>query len=225
MDQNFGTRQSWAAAVIMVLLLGGCQSSGSPPQTVSDSTRTRLSQALLASGDEANAAEALRTPESREAELAPSALTNAEILIDAGQPDRGMKVATTALATRGDDPEFALQVASLAVKADRLSEARDIYGKILRSHADNVGALNGQGVVLAQQGDLTGAAKSLHSALALKPEDVAARGNMALVMLLSGQNETALSLFEELDKSSPSPQVEAALALARQRVHPGKDAG
>jgi hypothetical protein len=44
-------------------------------------------------------------------------------------------------------------------------------------------------------------------------------------MLLSGQNETALSLFEELDKSSPSPQVEAALALARQRVHPGKAAG
>jgi Flp pilus assembly protein TadD len=174
----------------------------------------------MESGDEANATEALRTPAEREHAMASDVLVNAEILITAGQVDRGMEVAKAALVARGDDPEFSLKVAILAVNANRLSDASEIYQKILRSHPDNIDALNGAGVVSAQKGDLVAANDSLRRALALKPGDVPTRNNLALVMLLGGENQSALTLLEDLSRTAPSPQVDAALAAARSRVRP-----
>lgn len=205
-------------ALALLLVLPGCQSASRPPQTVSDDTRARLAQALLAAGDRDSAAEALRTPQSREAEDAKTALTNADVLISAGQVDRGMKVAKAALAGHKDDPEFAFEVASLAVKANQLSDAADIYRTVWRAHPDNIAALNGQGVVSAQQGDLAAAENSLRSALSLSPQDVHTRSNLALVLLLKGQSAAALPLLEELNRSNPSPQVAAALGTARERL-------
>lgn len=218
MDHNASFLARRAAATALIVALAGCQSAGPQPKTVSDDTRARLSQALLASGDRDGAAEALRTPTAREADEAPLVLTNAETLISAGQVDRGMRIAKTALAAQKDDPDFALKVASLAVKASQLSDAAEIYHTILRTHPDTVEALNGEGVVLAQQGELTKAAASLQQALTLSPQDTASRNNLALVMLLSGQNQAALPLLEDLDRTAPSSHVTAMLAEARGRI-------
>jgi Flp pilus assembly protein TadD len=202
----------------LISCLVGCQSARTTPQVVTNDMRTRLSRALAESGDEVNAAEALRTPASREAEAAPETLENASILIAAGQVDKGMALAKTALAARGNAPEFALEVASLALKANRFSDADQIYNRILQSDPRNIDALNGRGVALAQLGNLAASVVSLQSALAISPQDVAARSNLALVLLLEGQNETALSLLEELERTNPSSQIEATLTAARQRV-------
>ncbi len=57
--------------------------------------------------------------------------------------------------------------------------------------------------------------------LALRPQDVPTRNNLALVMLLSGDTKTALSILEDLDRSGASPEAKATLALARERLGMG----
>ena len=177
----------------------------------------RLAEALEASGDSVNAAEALRPPESR---TVADPLIHAEVLIAAGQPDQGVAMAMAALVQRGDDVAFGLSVGRLALKAGRPEQAGYVYQQILQRHPDNLDAMNGKSVVQAQQGDLAGAADTLRQALAQSPRDVATRSNFAIVMLLSGHNDVALYVLEDLDHNSPSALIKANLALARQRQAP-----
>lgn len=212
-------------ALVFVLIAAGCTSANRPAQTVTDDTRARLAKALLEAGDPASAAEAMRTPASRAALETPDDLTNAQLLIAAGKVDAGLEVAEAALAARGDDPAFGLAVASLAVKANRLQEADKIYLATLRRHPNNVEAMNGEAVVLAQSGNLTDAMALLRRVLARDPGNVAARSNLALVLLLSGRAEAAVPILEELDQSAPSPQVTATLAAARAQSHAPASSG
>lgn len=218
------------AAMAGVLLLAGCGGSSLhlPPQprapelsqTVSDFTRAKIAEALMLNGDAANAAEALRSPAEREAAQQADPIDNATLFVVAGQVDKGMKMARAALAAHADDPPFALRVGKLAVRANRLADAADIYGQISKKHPDNVEALNGIGVVRAQQGDLAGAEQSLRKALALRPLDVPARGNLALVLMLEGRSAAAVPVLEDLQRTNPSQQVSALLTLALQQAHP-----
>jgi tetratricopeptide (TPR) repeat protein len=99
----------------------------------------------------------------------------------------------------------------------RQPEAGDVYQQISLRHPDSVEALNGKGVVLAQQSNLSGAADAFRKALALRPQDVPARNNLALAMLLRGEVDVARAMWEDLDRSDGSSQVNATLALARER--------
>jgi Flp pilus assembly protein TadD len=197
-------------AFALILIVAGCSSANGPSQNVTDDTRMRLAKALMAAGDPASAAEAMRTPEARANAQAPDDLMNAQLLIAAGKVDAGMEVAETALAVRGDDPNFALDVAGLAVRSNRLPEADKIYRGILRLHPANVEAMNGEAVVLAQEGNLADAETLLRQALARSPEDVPARNNLALVQLLSRQREEKIAAPQELGPSTPPPPVEPA---------------
>jgi Flp pilus assembly protein TadD len=204
-----------AASVAVIIALTGC-ASRSPDLTVTDDTRTRLAQALQASGDPTNAA-ILRDQTAKKAGQAADPLTHATALIAAGETDQGINEAKAALAAHGDNLTFSLEVGRLAVRAGRLAEARDVYQQISLRHPDSVEALNGKGVVLAQQGNLSGAAEAFRKALALRPQDVPARNNLALAMLLSGEVDVARAMLEDLDRSDGSSQVKATLALARER--------
>src|ERR1700761_1401175 len=97
MDHYSSTLLHRAAAAAVLCFLAGCQSPAQQqPRMVSDDTRARLAQALLASGDRDGAAEALKTPAARESAEATLSLANAETLISAGQVDRGMHIAKEA---------------------------------------------------------------------------------------------------------------------------------
>jgi Flp pilus assembly protein TadD len=218
MSPGFQRSIARVAIVGSLLAAAACAPGGKPQQTVTDDTRGRLAEALLASGDETNAAAALSPPSAHAFERSPDALTNVSLLISAGQIDRAMKAAKAAIAARGDDPDFALDAARLAVKANRWSDAGDFYTEVLRRHADNIEALNGESVVQAQQGDLAEAAELERKALALQPQNVAARYNLALITLLSGQNQQAVSMLESLNQVGPTPQVATLLAFARDRL-------
>jgi Flp pilus assembly protein TadD len=151
-----------AAAVAALVALAGC--AGDADLTVDGTTRSRLAQALEASGDPTNAAAVLR-----------------------GQ-DGATNIAP---AMRGDDPTFALKVAALAVRAGRLTEADEIYQQLLVRHPESVEALNGRGVVLAQRGDLQDAAGAFRQALELRPQDLPARNNLDLVRALTAPADRA----------------------------------
>jgi Flp pilus assembly protein TadD len=196
-----------SVALVLVLLVAGCAPVERAPQNVTDETRLRLAKALLASGDPVSAAEAMRTPASRANSQAPDDMMNAQLLIAVGKVDAGLEVAKAALAVRGDDPSFGLEVAGLAVRSNRLPEAEKIYRTILQLHPANVEAMNGEAVVLAQEGNLADAATLLRQALVQRPEDVPARSNLALVVLLSGQREAATPLPQQVGQSNPHPQV------------------
>lgn len=217
MENHLSVRPFRVAFVALTVALTGCAASPHRDQTVTDDTRLRLAEALEASGDSASAAEVLRVPESREASQGADPLIHAQVLITAGQPDRGIDLAMAALLQRGDDVPFALSVGRLALKAGRPAQAGDVYQQILQRHPDNLDAMNGKSVVQAQQGDLAGAADTLRQALAQSPRDVATRSNFAIVMLLSGHNDIALYVLEDLNQTSPSPLIKANLALARRR--------
>jgi Flp pilus assembly protein TadD len=205
-------------SVAIVTVLAGCAQGPVTGPTITDATREQLARALDASGDHESAAEVLRGRQSQQAPAhATDPIGQAALLIANGQVDQGMAEARGALAARGDDPVFALQVAHLAIKAGQLSEAGDIYQAILPRHPDNVDAWNGKGVVFAQQGNLSGAADAFGQALALRPDDPTSRYNLALVMLLSGETEVAISMLDALNRSNPSSQVSATLAMARSR--------
>jgi Flp pilus assembly protein TadD len=207
-----------AACVSLAVVLAGCAAPPPREQTVTDDTRMRLADVLEASGDSAGAAAALAPVGSRDGSQGTDALSHAELLILAGQPDKGVALAMDALVQRGDDVVFGLAVGRLALKAGQLAQAGDVYQQILRRHPDNLQALNGKSVVQAQQGDLAGAAGTLRQALAENPRDVTTRSNFALVMLLSGNNDIALYMLQDLAQSNPSPLIAANLALARKRL-------
>jgi Flp pilus assembly protein TadD len=199
------------------VLLTGCVST-SRPQVVTNDTRARLAKALLEAGDPASAAEAMKSPAMRENPSISNRLTDAEILIDAGQVDSGLNLAEAALAAGGNDTALALEVASLAVKANRFSKADQIYRTILSRHPDNIEAINGIAVVSAQSGRLPDAIATLRQALTQHPRDVATQNNLALMLLLDGQPAAAIPIFENLSRSAPSAQVEAALSAARAKM-------
>ena len=168
MDHDFRKHLLQVASVALLAALTSCASAANT--TISDNTRERLADALQASGDSTNAA-IVRDLANKKPEPAPDPLTHVSALVAAGQVDQGMREAKAALAARGDDLGFALEVGRLAVKSGRLADAGDVYQQISRRHPDNVEALNGKGVVAAQQGDLKGAADAFRKALALRPRD------------------------------------------------------
>jgi Flp pilus assembly protein TadD len=178
------------AAVAVLAALAGC--AGNAGLADDDTTRARVAKALEASGDAGNSAIVLRGQEAAEASRAPDPIMHARQLIAFGQTEQGVAEARTALAARSDDPAFAIEVGRLVVRAGRLAEADIIYQDVLAHLPGSVEALNGHGVVLAQKGDLIGAAVAFRHALQLRPEDIPARNNLDLVMTLTNQSRKGL---------------------------------
>ncbi len=198
-------------SVALVVALAGCASSSGTP-LITDNVRAQLAQAMQGGGATAGGQDAGQSAP------ATDPLTHASGLVAAGQVDEGITEAKLAFALHPNDMAMGLEVGRLAVRAGRLADALDIYQKIAEQHPNSPEALNGRGVVLAEQGDLTDATEAFRKALALRPQDVPARSNLALALLLNGGADAALPMLEDLAHTGDSPQVEAALTIARRRV-------
>lgn len=201
--------------IVSTCWLGGCTRADPPLKTVTDDTRTRLAEALLAKGDTVNAEEALRTPESRAVSSASDTLKHAAVLISVGQTDRGMRLADAALAAHPDDPDVTLGAARLALRANRPEQALKAYHSVLRLRGDDETALNGVGVAQAQQGDLKAAEATLRRTTGLYPRSADAHANLVLVLLLQGQVPAATSAYAELERAAPSFQTNGLRELLR----------
>lgn len=190
------------ATPLLLAALAGCTSYHNTPILGTD-TRPRPAAGLETSGG-----------------MKPSdSLTHATGLVAAGETEVGVTEAKVALALHHTDLNFALEVGRLAIRAGRLADALDIYQKIAEWFPNSPEAFNGQGVALAEMGNLTDAIAAFNRALALHPQDTKTRSNLALTLLLAGNGQAALPMLEDLNKTNSTPQVKAALDMARQR-HP-----
>jgi Flp pilus assembly protein TadD len=190
MDRDFHAHLLKAASAALIAALTGCAPPRTAQPTITDDTRARLAQALQDSGDPTNAA-IVRSQTAQQAGPAADPLTHATALVAAGQVEEGIKVAKASVASHIDDIPYVCEVGRLAVKSGRLKDAGEVYEQILQHHPDSPEALNGMGVVLAQLGDLNGAADAFRKALVLRPQDGPASRNLALVTTLIGKTAAA----------------------------------
>lgn len=202
------TRKSYVAPLALLLAVTGC---GAPSNNtkLDDRTRAQMAEASRSRGDDAAKNAAAGNHDS-----ARDPLTHASALIAAGDIDAGISEAKIALALHRDDLKLSLEVGRLAVRTGRLADALDIYRQIAERHPNSPEALNGEGVVLAQKGDLDTAAVELKKALALRPQDVPIRNNLALVMLLRGDANGAMGILQPVDIANAPPELKAALEAA-----------
>jgi tetratricopeptide (TPR) repeat protein len=171
-----------AAAAVMALV--GC--SGGVDLTNADTAAATLGRPADATGDSRIVGMALREPKTAEESHTANALGSPRQLAVFGQPGPGMAAAGN------DDPGSTVEAGRL-VRAGRMAEADAIYLAVLARLPGSVEALNGHGVVLAQRGELTQAAVAFHQALQMRPDDVPARNNLDLVMMLIAQSRSAVS--------------------------------
>jgi len=211
MDRYLQPHLFKTASAALIVALAGCAPMRTAQPTVTDDTRQRLAQALQDSGDTANAA-IVRSQTSQKAEQPVDPLTHATALVTAGQVDEGIKVARDSLSSHANDLPYSCEVGRLAVRVGRLKDAGEIYEQILQRHPDSPEALNGMGVVLAQLGDLNGAADAFRKALVLRPEDMPATRNLALATTLIGKTDAATSKQEEPKRSADAAPVKATLS-------------
>ncbi len=216
MDHHFRAHAFRVTSIALIVALTGCATQ-TPEPVITEATRNKLVQALQDSGDTENAAILRGQSNEQKPAPAPDPLMHASALIAAGQVDQGIGDAKAVLAARGDDTATALEVGRMAVRSNHLTDAAEVYRQLLSRHPESVEALNGTGVILAQQGDLGGASDAFRKALAQRPQDIPSLNNLALVMILQGNPTAALSLLKSADHPDQSPQIKNILAVARER--------
>ncbi|MGE0973140.1 tetratricopeptide repeat protein (plasmid) [Klebsiella sp. WOUb02] len=94
----------------------------------------------------------------------------------------------------------------------RTQMAEQDFQCALTAAPDNVGALNGSGVVLDANGRHDEARIQFGKALRSDPSDIAALNNLALSWLISGRADKAIELLRTTDNSAPSARLNLALA-------------
>ena len=203
------------ALTLGVLAFAACAPRQAPEPTITTSERARLSSALAAQGDQANAANILNAPDADRTNVSAD-LRRTNTLLQLGEIDEAITLARAGMNTHPDNPDYGLEYARVAVRAGRLSLASDVYKQVLSRFPDNVNALVGDGAVRAQDGDLNGAIDRFRQAIARRPGDMAARSNLALALAMSNRYAEAIPILDELDRDpAASPSVRQTTALAR----------
>jgi Flp pilus assembly protein TadD len=123
-----------------------------------------------------------------------------------------------AIATDPAKPMLRLDLAKVLAEAGRRDEARAEYEALLRLVPNDSAALTGQAAFLAEQGDLAGAERGLRQALTHQPGDVAARFNLAEVLVRLGRAAEART---EWQRVLADPQATPALRTAARHALDG----
>ena len=199
-----------------LVVLAGCAATPPPDPVITDAKRLQLARALVAQGDTASAANILNGSSQSERAANSIEMRRATTLLKFGEVDEALTLARTAMKNHPSDPDFGLEYARMAVRVGRPSLAGEAYKQILGTFPDNVDAMVGDGAIMAQAGDLPGAMARFRQALARKPDDVAARNNLALAMTLTGRSAEAVPMLEQLSRDQASSTlVRDNLARAR----------
>ncbi|WP_213287284.1 tetratricopeptide repeat protein [Bradyrhizobium sp. sGM-13] len=206
--QPSGSRagSKWLRSLALPLLALGvsaCAGAGAGPQlgTVAGSSEppassanldtaalTRLAQAAESSGNALNAANIYRRIAERQPSAAQPKIDLGRALMRNGDFDGAEAAFREALAVAPSNVDGEVGLAQIMLGRQQHAEALAAFGAILERHPQNVKALNGAGIALDAVGRHQEAQRHYDRALAVAPDDRAARNNLALSKTLGTTN-------------------------------------
>lgn len=184
------------AALFVALGVGAC--AGAQLDTVAGSSEppgssanldtaalTRLAQTAESNGNALNAASIYRRIAERQPSAAQPKIDLGRALMRNGDFDGADAAFRQALAIAPGNIDGEVGLAQVLLGRQQHAEALAAFGAILERHPQNVKALNGAGIALDAAGRHREAQENYNRALAVAPDDRAARNNLALSKTLS----------------------------------------
>lgn len=200
-------------AFLLLLALTGCATAAPPPPAPPIATPPPPAlpeppspappspsplaegQALLARGEMAAAATALREAVGREPELTEARAALGLALQGLGDLDAAVEELRGALRRRPDAVEVRLALARALVARQEWPAAREELERVLAARPEQLDAHYALGVVRYAQGDVAGAIDAYRRVLAADPRQSDARFNLALVLRLARREAEATPEF------------------------------
>jgi Flp pilus assembly protein TadD len=187
------------ATPLLALCVGACVTSqagtgagSSEPSSASadldTAALTRLAQTAESSGNALNAANIYRRIAERQPSAAQPRIDLGRALMRNGDLDGADDAFRQAVAIAPGNVDGQVGLAQVSLARQQHAEALAAFGAILERHPQNVKALNGAGIALDAVGRHQEAQRHYDSALAVAPDDRAARNNLALSKTLGTTN-------------------------------------
>ena len=149
---------------------------------------TRLAQAAESSGNALNAANIHRRIAERQPSAVQPRIDLGRALMRNGDVDGAEAAFREALAIAPGNVDGQIGLAQIMLGRQQHAEALAAFSAILERHPQNVKALNGAGIALDAVGRHREAQEHYNRALAVAPDDRAARNNLALSKTLGTPN-------------------------------------
>ncbi len=197
---------SGAFLLMLVVALSGCATASPPASPTAPSAEVspavpaepapgpaqiERGRALIARGDTAAAATALRETLRRQPDLTAARVSLGLALYALGDLDAAVEELRAVLRRQPDAIEARLALARVLVARQEWPAARAEVERVLRTQPELLDARYLLGVVLYAQGDGAGAIEAYRSVLALDPLQQDARYNLALVLKLARREAEA----------------------------------
>ena len=163
--------------------LGTVAGSADPPTASADldsAALTRLAQAAESNGNALNTANIYRRIAERQPSAAQPRIDLGRALLRSGDFDGADAAFRQALVITPGNVDGEVGLAQVLLARQQHAEALAAFGAILERHPQNVKALNGSGIALDAVGRHQEAQENYNRALAVAPDDRAARNNLAL---------------------------------------------
>lgn len=163
--------------------LGTVAGSSDPPTASADldsAALTRLAQAAESNGNALNTANIYRRIAERQPSAAQPRIDLGRALLRSGDFDGADAAFRQALVIAPANVDGQVGLAQVLLARQQHAEALAAFGAILERHPQNVKALNGCGIALDAAGRHQEAQENYNRALAVAPDDRAARNNLAL---------------------------------------------
>lgn len=203
---------SRAFLLLLVVALSGCATASPPAPSTAPSAEVQPAapaepapapgtaqlergQALIARGDTAAAATALRETVRRQPDLTAARVSLGLALYALGDLDAAVEELRAVLRRQPDAIEARLALARVLVARQEWPAARAELDRVLRTQPELLDARYLLGVVRYAQGDGAGAIEAYRSVLALDPLQQDARYNLALVLKLARREGEATPEF------------------------------
>ena len=175
---------------------------------------TQLAGALAAAGHSDKALEQLRRTTARRPPFLPAFLEHAGQLAKSGQYAEAIAVLESGLALIPGALELQTELAFLYVKRNDRVTARTILSQALAAAPRQPQILAALAQVMHLDGEYAAAADSYRRALALRPDDVAARKNLGACLLEMGERDAGEASIRAAVQAAPQLTGPAMISLA-----------
>ena len=119
-----------------------------------------------------------------------------------GQNERARQAYQELLAKKPNHPEYLHRMAVVCARLQRYGEANNLYERARRLDPENASLLTDMGYTAHLSGKQTAAERLLRDALKVKPNDVRATSNLALVVGVQGRTKESLTLLRKIEDES-----------------------